>query len=483
MIVQRFTEEGLVHFSYLIGDENTGAAAVIDARRDADVYMEAAHENGLEILHVLDTHIHADYVSGSRELSEKTGAVLHLSGYDENELYEVSFDHEELYEQDVVEVGNLALKALHTPGHTPEHLSYLLYDRSSDTPDRPLRIFSGDFLFVGSLGRPDLLGEQHKRELARELFQSVQKIKSRGLPDDLVIHPAHGAGSLCGAELSEDPESTLEAERENNPYFDIHSESEFIRTMFDRLGEFPPYYPRMKETNSEGTRFILPVEPPPSMTLEEVRDVRDQGGIVLDLRPEESFVGGHIPGSINLTNDARLNVWGPWVLEYDRPILFVGDRDTPPSEYESAYRRLARVELDGVQGYLDGGFASWLESGQEVQRSARYDARDLEKERQENPDIVVLDVRKKEEFDEGHIPDARWLMVGHLPEQAEELAVDREQPIVTYCSSGYRSSLAISLLERSGYRHVGHLVGGFPSWEQAGKTISREPTQDYAPHA
>ncbi len=472
MIFQRFEEEGLAHFSYLVGDRETRQAVVIDPRRDVDVYLEWMDDRDLVLKAVLETHIHADYASGAPELAYVTEVPHYISHYDQNEEYEATFPHQSLEDKDRIQAGALSFDVLHTPGHTPEHVSFLLYEQSNGQSE-PVKLFSGDFLFVGSLGRPDLIGEESKRRLAGRLFESVRKIKAMPLPEDLSVHPAHGSGSLCGAGLSEAPESTLGEERSTNPYFSMEDREEFIERLLGSLGDYPPYYRRMKETNSQGPAFVQPVLPPPATSVESFHErVRDDDAVVLDLRDEASFGRGHIPGALNLGLSPNINRWAPWVIPYDRPIYLVGDDSMGPGDMEQVLRRLLRVELDRVEGYLEGGYPEWSNAGYAELTIRQYDPRRLADELRGEPWPLVLDVRTAPEFDETHLVGARHLMVGQIPDRLDELPDDRDRLVITYCSSGYRSSLAASLLRGAGYENVGHLSGGFKEWVEEGGEVS-----------
>lgn len=468
MIFHRFEEEGLAHFSYVVGDESTGKAVVIDPRRDGEEYLTWIETNGLELAGVMETHLHADFVSGAHELTSIESVSHYLSAHDKGKKYEAQYDHTPVEDGETIAVGDLVFEALHTPGHTPEHLSYLLYEGPPEATE-PVKFFTGDFLFVKSLGRPDLIGVDEKTRLSEQLFESVQLVKSKNWPDQLEIHPAHGAGSLCGAGLGEIPSSTLGEERRENPYFQYEDRDPFVNAVFEALGQFPPYYSRMKEINSRGAPFILPVEAPPALDLEAFTTglSREGKNIILDLRDPESFGRGHIPGSYNLGLSPKLNRWAPWVLSYDTPIFLVGHPDTGEPGMEDALRSLLRVGLDDVEGYLEGGFQTWERHKEHVQTFRELAPEEVQKKiERENPPLI-LDVRTDEEYRKSHIPGAWHIMVGQLPDQLDALPRNRDREIITVCSSGYRSALAGSVLLRAGYENVGHLTGGFPRWKSA----------------
>ncbi|MGH6631496.1 MAG: MBL fold metallo-hydrolase, partial [Burkholderiales bacterium] len=328
------------------------------------VYTEYAAANDLSITHVLETHIHADYASGARELAHATGAELRVSGHDQGEDFEVTFPHRDFVDGESFDVGDMRITALHTPGHTPEHLSFLVHELNRGC--RPMALLSGDFVFVGSLGRPDLLGEAAKRRLAEQLYTSTHE-KIRSLPDGVEVHPAHGAGSLCGAGMSERPQSTLGYERACNVYFAESDRGRFVDLILGSVPEFPEYYKRMKRINSEGPALLdeLPggLRGNPEMPLEEFRrEAQKPEAVVIDLRRPEAFGGGHIPGSLNIGGDQNLSTWAAWVVPYDRPIFLVGEEQT---EFH-ARRALVRVGLDNVRGTLKGGFKAWMLAGHPV---------------------------------------------------------------------------------------------------------------------
>lgn len=475
MIFQRFVEDGLSHFSYIVANETSGKAVVIDPRRDTDEYAGWINERDLNLQAVVETHLHADYASGAHELAESEDVPHYLSAYDEGEKYQARYDHVALEDGGTIEVGDLVLDAVHTPGHTPEHLSYLLYP--GDSRMEPTRFFTGDFLFVGSLGRPDLIGEDEKTPLATKLFRSVQKIKSMQLPDDLTIHPAHGSGSLCGAGMEDSPQSTFKQEWENNRYFSINSEEEFVETVLGALGDFPPYYKRMKEINSRGAAPVLPIQSPERTTLSTYKQLVEENddAVLVDLRDQESFGAGHVPGSLNVGFTPKLNMWAPWVLPYDKPIYLIGDDTMGDDQMEQVYRKLIRVELDRVAGYLEGGFEAWESEGNSIQTVDQLTADELEDQSHSG---LVLDVRTKKEFEDGHVPGAQNIPVGRLQERIDEISVSRNEPVFTVCGTGYRSSLGASLLKKEGFRTVGHLTNGFGLWEEAGKPIETRKTSN-----
>lgn len=355
MIFERFSVPGLSQYSYIVGEGDT--VAVIDPKRDIDTYLDYADSRGLRIRYVLETHIHADFASGARALAAASGADLCLSGHDEGEAHSYAFAHEELRDGDELALGAMTLRTIHTPGHTPEHISFLLFEPSRSC--EPLALFSGDFLFVGSVGRPDLLGETEKQRLARALYASVRNLEN--LPDGTVVFPGHGAGTLCGAGLSQRKQSTLAYERATNLFLQKQSEQTFVDTLLMTVPEFPDYYRRMKELNAAGPPLLDELPGGTRIAVEDFAErMKEPDVILLDVRRPEAFGGAHIPGSFNIGAGPNLSMWAAWVLPYDRPILLIGDANT---DMDAARRSLIRVGLDTAVGSLRGSIGAWLESG------------------------------------------------------------------------------------------------------------------------
>ncbi|MHC4939114.1 MAG: MBL fold metallo-hydrolase [Planctomycetota bacterium] len=451
MLFDRFEVEGLAHYSYAVGCPKAGAVAIVDPERNIDRYLEYAEQSGVRITHVLETHIHADFASGARALAEKTGARLLISAYDEGETFEASFPHEDLHDGDEIEIGPVRIVAVHTPGHTPEHMSYLVYDqlRSTDTPQLML---TGDFLFVGSLGRPDLLGEEQKRGLAKKLYQSVQNLA--GLPDGLEIHPAHGAGSLCGAGLGGRPMTTLGFERIANPFLSGKlSEEQFVDLILGTVPEFPPYYVKMKKLNSVGAKHFEPAGAARAVTPAEFKALADGDHFVLDVRNRTEFSGAHVPGSLASDPGPSLVVWASWFAPYDKPILLVAhDR----KEAMFAARVFARVGIDNTVGHLEGGINAWQEAGLPTAQTRWSSLSDLP------GNTAVIDVRAKDEFEEGHVDGARHIFLGLLPES--DLGA-KDAPIALICKTGDRSTVGASVLEQHGFTNVYNISGGMLALE------------------
>src|SRR5574338_667079 len=467
MLFERFEDKGLSHYSYAIGCKACGGVAIVDPRRDVDVYLEYAGATGVRIEYVLETHVHADFASGARELAERTGARLLLSEFDRGELYEVQFPHEDLPNDHAIVLGSARLVSRHTPGHTPEHMSFLVYDtaRSHDTPEMML---SGDFVFVGSLGRPDLRGEEAKRGRAARLYESVQALSD--LPDGLEIHPAHGSGSMCGAGMSDRPMSTLGFERVANPYLRAGlGREEFIAKILGNVPPFPPYYRRMKEVNSKGLPTLNGLPGLEALDVDELKSRADRGHVVSDLREQLAFGGGHIPGAFAVGAGMNLSTWAAWVVPYDTPILLVADDE---ATIEASVRALVRVGLDCVEGYLRGGMSAWSAAGLPQAHTPQLTPSELHERLARGERFRVVDVRADGEWAGGHIDGAQHIMGGFLADRAHELKNDNG-PIAVICAAGYRSTVAASVLERAGIQSVYNVTGGMSAWRAAGLPEAR----------
>jgi hydroxyacylglutathione hydrolase len=459
MKIERFEVPGLAQYSYVVSDN--GEAVVIDAIRDVDRYTDYAASQGLKIANLVETHIHADFASGSIALAEATGAELALSAYDKGEHYRYAMPHRALQDGEGIEVGSVRLQALHTPGHTPEHLSFVLFDAERGA-NEPLALFSGDFLFVGSLGRPDLLGDEAKQGLAHELFRSLHE-RIPSLPDSVQVYPGHGAGSLCGSGMSDRAESTLGYERATNHLFRL-AESAFVEEILASVPPMPVYYPRMKALNSEGAPSVSTLPGGRSLLPSEVAALsRQEDVVLLDLRRPEAFGGAHIPGAINIGAGQNLSLWAGWLLDPDKRIVLVGES----GDDEASRRSLVRVGLDRIEGFLAQGMPAWIDAGMGFARTTQLSTHEVERHSSES---LIVDVRSNKEWAEGHIAGARHIMLGELTRSCDKLPVDR--PIIAVCGSGYRSSIAASLLARNGFSDVSSMGGGMSAWNQQDLPLS-----------
>ena len=464
LLLERIEDEGLAQYSYIVGSRHAAEVAVVDPRRDVDVYLDWSRHHGARITVVLETHVHADFASGARALAARTGATLLESAHDRGETFEVTHPHRDIAHGERVSVGDINLEAVHTPGHTPEHLSFLIFER--DHP-QPAAMLSGDFLFVNSVGRPDLLGDEETDELAGQLYDSVQRLRS--LDDALPIYPGHGAGSMCGSGMAQAPSTTLGQEREKNPYLaEALSREEFVRRLREDAPPFPPYYRRMKRLNAEGPPLLDQLPGQCALALEEFHGRVQAGHVVIDLRDQIAFGTSHVPRAFGIDSGGKLSMWAAWVVPYDTPLLLVGDDST----IEEATRDLIRVGLDSVQGFLKGGMSAWIEAGLPVTYTAQITPKDLQHRLAARDRPQILDVRTDDEWRDGHLPGALHIMGGYLPERVAE--VPRDRALVVICGSGYRSTIAASVLERAGFSGITNLTGGMKAWKDEGLGTARE---------
>ena len=464
---QRFIP-GLAIASYMVGDEKTKECAVIDPTRDVDEYVQTARREGLRIAHVFETHVHADFVSGAPELKARCGGepVIHCSGMGGEPWTPPYADHV-ARDGDEVRLGSLRIRAIHTPGHTPEHMSWALFDETR-SKEHPWLLFTGDFLFVGDVGRPDLLGEAERTKLAHDLYESVFK-RIAPLPDYTEVFPAHGAGSLCGKAIGSRRSSSLGYERRFNPSLQPKPEPQWTETLLRGMPAAPPYFKRMKQVNAKGATLLA--EQSRGQKRIPARELRDRIAkkdlIVLDTRPKEAFAAAHVPKSINIPLGPNLPTWAGWVVPYDKPIVLVS---TNAAEASEAVTHLLRVGFDRVEGHLEDGIDAWQAQGSALGTLPTMSVHELADRVKQANAPLVLDVRTDGEWSAGHIDGAKHVQVGLLPSRLNELPKDRAVAVI--CGSGYRSSIASSLLKRAGYDKVVNVMGGMGAWKAAGLPTS-----------
>ena len=466
MLLERFEDSGLSQYSYVVGCPASGEAAIVDPRRDIGVYLDFAADRGLRIRYVIETHIHADFASGARQLGEESGAPVLVSGHDQGEAFEVAFAHHDLRHGDAIEVGAVRLEAVHTPGHTPEHMSYLVYDGARSSTE-PMALLSGDFLFVGSLGRPDLLGEEAKLGLANQLYESVQG-RLAGLPDWLEVLPAHGSGSMCGSNIGGRPASTLGYERITNPYLDPRlGRDEFVELILGSVPPFPDYYRRMKALNALGAPSLALDQPVPELAVDDLAAGVRAGAVVVDVRDDLEFGASHVPRAYNIGLGDDLSTWAAWYLPYETPLVLVApDIDTA----REAVVGLARVGLDDVRGSLRGGMSAWIDAGKPTVTLPQLTLDELERGIEDEA-LLVLDVREDNEWESGHLATAVHVRGGDVPRHSRELAAIG-RPVAVICQTGYRSSAAASVLQRDGVSGVANVPGGVGAWQAGGRPLS-----------
>jgi hydroxyacylglutathione hydrolase len=479
MFVKRFFEPSIAQASYLIGCQATGDAIVIDANRDAAQYIDAAAQADLRITHVTETHIHADFVSGSRELARRTGATLYLSDEgDRDWKYQFASEATLLHDGDRITVGNILVDAVHTPGHTPEHLIFLITD--SAAADQPIAAVTGDFVFVGDVGRPDLLERAANiagtmDASARRLWASLKKFETR--EDWLQVWPGHGAGSACGKGISAIPSSTLGYERRYNWAFGIKTEDAFVRSVLAGQPEPPKYFAHMKRVNKEGPATLGGFLAPPRKADELLPALLDARALVIDTRPAAEYAAGHLAGTLNIPLNSSFVTWAGWLVPAGTEVHLIVDAATV-SRLEEVVRSLALIGIDAVAGYFD--VAAIGAAGATLQTIAQISGRDLAP-RLAAGEIAVIDVRGAGEWQAGHLPGAIHIPLGHLPDRLAE--IPRDTPVVVQCQGGGRSSIAASLLERLGVTNVINLAGGYRDWHAGGLPVEggeREPKTTHA---
>jgi len=465
MIVKRFFEDGLAQASYLIGCAASGHALVIDPHRDADFYVREADEEQLQITDIAETHIHADFLSGSRELAARTGATLQLS--DEGDAawkYAFASEGRLLKSGDVIEVGRVRIEAVHTPGHTPEHLAFLITDGAAATA--PIAAATGDFIFVGDVGRPDLLEraariENTMIESARTLYRSLHAFE-RGREEWLQLWPGHGAGSACGKGISAVPHTTLGYERRFNWAFQVPDEVTFVERVLAGQPEPPTYFATMKRLNKEGPQVLGGFRAPERLAPARLPILLEQRAMVIDTRPADVYAAGHMAGTINIPFNRSFVTWAGWLVSYDHPFFVIASDEGAERPREIA-RALALIGLDNLGGcFSPSGLSA---SGRVAQmQPADFGAAIARGD-------TVLDVRSAAEWAHGHVDGGLHVPIGYLPDRLSEIPTDR--PIVVYCQTGGRSAIAASLLQRAGFKDVTNLRGGYAALEEAGR--SRHP--------
>lgn len=454
LIFERVLTDGIAAISYLIGDDEEGVAAVIDPRPDVEVYLELARKNGVSITHIFETHIHADLVSGSRELADRTGTAKIYASSEGGAEY--GFAVEPVQGGDEFKFGALVLTARHSPGHTPEHVCYVAYDE--EHPDFPWGVFTGDSLFVNSAGRPDLLGRDANK-LASQLYDTLWELYAK-LDDGVIIHPSHGSGSPCGADIGDRLESTIGFEKRFNPYYQRKERQDFVDYALSTPPPEPAYYKRMKKVNAAGPAILGRLPIIPALAPKAFREVLEaKGAQLVDTRTMLAFGGGHIDGAMNIAASPILSIWAGWLLDPEQPILLVLESD---GDAEKVAQLFVRTGYTKFAGYLVGGMKAWQNAGYRLRELPQMTVHELQSSRN---GLQVLDVRGPAEWKNGRIPGAKHIFLPHLQKRAGEL--DKERPVVVYCATGYRASLAASLLQQDGFSDVRNLPGSFHAWKAA----------------
>lgn len=464
LIFERLQTEGIAQLSYLIGDDSTGAAAVVDPTPDVDKYVALAREHAVSITHIFETHIHADLMSGSRELCARVGSAKIFVSHEGGARY--GFEGEAVNDGDRFEFGSLVVTAKHTPGHTPEHVSFILAE--NEHVETPWGVLTGDSLFVNSAGRPDLMGAKTDK-LVEQLFHTLRDFYL-GLPDGAMIFPAHGAGSPCGADIGERLESTIGYERRFNPFLQYQDFKEFKDYALRAAPPTPTYYPRMKKLNAKGPDILGHLPAVPALPPKTFRQAIEQKeGILIDTRTLLAFGGGHIAGALNIGGTPMLSIWAGWLLDPDQPVMLVLEKD---SEIERVVKLFLRTGHTKFAGYLAGGMKAWNNAGFDLDHIGEMTVHDI---KAANDDVQVIDVRSPSEWEEGHIPGAKHIFLPELREKAARLA--KRKPVAVYCDSGYRASIGASMLKQEGFQDVSNVPGSWQAWKNAKLPIEGKKEQ------
>lgn len=462
MLLKYFYDGSLAHASYMVGCQRAKVAIVIDPGRDVQQYLDAAADEGLKLVAVAETHIHADYVSGARELADRVGATLYVSDAGPAQWkYEFleAYSHQLLNDGDDFLIGNIRFDVMHTPGHTPESISLVVTDQGGGA-DKPMGIFSGDFVFVGAIGRPDLLEEAAglagtAESGARDLFRSVARFKQ--LPDFVQVWPAHGAGSACGKGLGAIPSSTVGYEKRFNPALQFNSEDDFVDYILAEQPEAPTYFAVMKRVNKVGPSIL---GPSPGVKLLEPTQLGAaiEHGTVIDLATSEDYAAGHVPGTLNIPI-GMLAGWAGWLVDYERPVFLLG----PPDHFAEALRVLHKMGVEHIAGGfpVDDREHCKLATGTYPNATPEELAKRIS-----NGELVLLDVRSDAEWRAGHVEQARHEFLGRLSSRLDTLPQDKT--IVLQCGSGARSAIAVSLLRAAGFKNLINMSGGYAAWIAAG---------------
>lgn len=455
MYFKQFYLGCLAHASYLIGAN--GEAAVVDPQRDVEQYITEANANGLKIKYVIETHLHADFVSGHQELAKRTGAEIVFGA-----KAGVTFAHRAVRQGDEISLGEVLLRIFETPGHTPESISILVIDTA--VSDQPQKVLTGDTLFIGDVGRPDLVGSQGytPEQMAEMLYDSLHE-KLLTLDDRVEVYPAHGAGSLCGRNLASETSSTIGEQKRFNYALKPMPKEQFVEMMTTDLPEVPAYFTHDSEINRQGAPALEAVARPAELPPTEVNQLGQKGYLILDVRTAADFGNGHIPGAVQIGLGGQFAPWAGTLIPMGTPIILVADEI---AQVDEAVMRLARVGIESVKGYLSGGMYDWDKAGFATARIAQMPVDELNSRMVEHADLQLIDVRRLAEYRRGHVPAASNEQLAELETNLAQFNPQRATAVI--CRSGYRSSIASSLLERHGFQHIFNIVGGTSAWENAG---------------
>ena len=459
MYFKQFYLACLAHASYLIGSD--GVAAVVDPQRDVDEYLLEAASHGLEIKYVIETHLHADFVSGHQELAARAGAEIVFG-----EKAEAKFDHRAVQDGEEIRLGKVILRFMETPGHTPEGICVLVID--TEVSDQPQKVLTGDTLFIGDVGRPDLAGGKgFTSQMMAEMMYDTLHGKLMKLADDVEVYPAHGAGSMCGRNMSSETSSTIGEQRKFNYALKPMSKEAFVKLMTSDLPEAPVYFPKDAEINRAGARELSELSTPVALTPHETLKLQTSGHVLLDVRSAAEFGSGHVPGSVNIGLGGQFAIWSGSLIPLHAAIVIIAD--TKPQVDESVLR-LARVGIENVKGYLSDGIRSWREAGLPVNAIEQVSVAQL-KEQITNRELQIVDVRRPAEYSNGHVPRAMNAPLAALDRTIDQLPLSKDKPTAVICAGGYRSSAAASLLQQQGFTNLINVAGGTGAWINAGYPV------------
>jgi glyoxylase-like metal-dependent hydrolase (beta-lactamase superfamily II)/rhodanese-related sulfurtransferase len=459
MYFKQFYLGCLAHASYLIGSD--GEAVVVDPQRDVDEYIAEASALDLQIKYVIETHLHADFVSGHQEIAARTGAEIVFG-----EKAGVEFAHRAVREGDEIRIGKVVLKFIETPGHTPEGICVLV----TDTEDlaQPPKLLTGDTLFIGDVGRPDLAGGKgYSPQMMAELMYDSLHGKILKLPDEVEVYPAHGAGSMCGRNMSKETSSTIGEQRKFNYALRPMSKDEFVVMLTADLAEAPVYFPKDAEINRSGARGLDELQPPSALSPKEVLESREKGHVLLDVRSAADFGAAHVPGAVNIGLAGQFAMWAGSLIPLTASIIVIADT---AAQVDESVVRLARVGIENVKGYLEGGVQSWRDAGLPIDAIKQVTVAQL-KEQMANRDLQILDVRRPGEYVNGHVPGALNAPLASLDQSLGPLPVEKDKLTAVICAGGYRSSAAASLLQQQGFSNLLNVSGGTGAWINAGYPV------------
>jgi glyoxylase-like metal-dependent hydrolase (beta-lactamase superfamily II)/rhodanese-related sulfurtransferase len=457
MYFKQFYLNCLAHASYLIG--SAGEAAVVDPQRDVDQYLQEAAAQNLRIKYIIETHLHADFVSGHRELAARTGAEI-VFGREAG----ASFSHRAVKDGDELIVGDVKLRIIETPGHTPESICVLIIDKSLS--DEPQKVLTGDTLFIGDVGRPDLAGGKGytPQTMAAMMYDSLHR-KLLQLDDAIEVYPAHGAGSMCGKNLSSETSSTIGQQRKFNYALQPMTKEQFVEMMTRDLPDAPAYFAKDAEINRSGAPALDQLPQPAALRPGQVQEMAARGHVVLDVRSAAEFGAGHVPGSLNIGLGGQFASWAGSLIPLNSPVVIVAESEDKVAE---AQMRLARVGFESVTGFVEGGIYDWDQAGLDVAAVPQISVAELKEMIDTSSDLQVIDVRRPAEYDSGHVPRARTAPLATLKKALPSLKLNPDKPTAIICAGGYRSSAATSILQQEGFTSLFNVTGGTSAWIKAG---------------